>query len=740
MERRERHAGVRHRLIALLWGGTAFVLVFCAGAGWSLAQGIVVSASAVSNSVTQWNNATNQTFQIGNTDASNVFWWALVDQPWLSVSPSTGTITSGWSTITIRYVTANLDSGTNTANIMIVAPSATNSPQSIAVTVIIDSDGGSNRAVRVSPSCSGMPGYRVNVPIQLAAQGNENALGFTVSYNKSVFTLVSVTNGADASSASLLTNGSQSANGCYGIAVALPTTDICFSNGIREIAVASFLVNSTAMPGSYAFGFTNKPIYRQVSDTNASAVSTLWVTGNVAVTAGYEAKVTPRPNGTNSSTVTVTDWVQAGRFTAAMDTPSTMGEFQRADCAPRNTKGDGLLTVTDWVQAGRYVALLDPAVEAGGPVSNLAGKVLTLRFPKKPTPPPPADMMWAMNAQSRTVSVVNATMTRGETNRITVQLTAAGNENALSFSMEFDPTLLSYRSASLGAGAQGAMLVVNTSQVKAGQVGLALALQPGITFAAGKQAIVELEFCAPAAYLDATDHVLIVDNPIGREVASVNATALPAAYGNGTVILRRTPDLENPVVAIIGWKPGKPYFTYQSTLTINGAASDNVCISSVVWTNSAGGNGICIGTTNWTAQNIPLTLGTNVLSFVTTDSSSNTSSIHLAVVCPMSEAEALLDDDSDGFSNWDEFLAGTNPHDHSSFLKTGTFDFHAGPTAGFTISWESVVGKTYAICRATNLLGGFTRIGTRDATSSHEEYVDTDILRDASRFYRIDVE
>jgi hypothetical protein len=739
MERGERRACRRPRLTARVWRVAAWVLAFCASAGGSLAQGIYVSTSDISNNVTQWNHAASQTFQIGCTDTSNVFWWALVDQPWLSVSPSSGTITSGLSTITVRYITANLDSGTNTAHIMIVAPSTTNSPLSVAVTMIIDSDGGSNRAVRAAPSCSGMPGYKVSVPIQLASLGNENALGFSLSYNKSIFTLVSVTNGVDASSASLLTNGSQSANGCFGIAVALPTGN-CFSNGIQEIAVASFLVNSAAMPGSYSFGFTNKPIYRQVSDTNASAVSALWATGNVAVTAGYEAKVTPRPNSTNSSTVTVADWVQAGRFAAVMDTPSTMGEFQRADCAPRNTKGDGVLTITDWVQAGRYVALLDPVVEAGGPVSNLAGKVLTLGFAGKPALAASDKWMAAGIAQSRTVSVVNATMTRGETNHITVQLAASGNENALSFSLEFDPTWLSYRGANLGAGAQGGMLVVNTSQAMAGKVGLALALQPGTTFASGKQAVVDLEFYASVGYQDATTQVLIVGNPISREVASVYAAVLPSTFENGTVSLRRSPDMENPVVAIFDGAPGKPYYTYQSALTIHGAATDNVNVSHVAWINSAGGNGSCVGTTNWTAQNIPLTLGTNLLGFVATDSSSNASRANLVVVYPMTEAEALFDDDSDGFSNWDEFLAGTDAHNPSSLLKTSAFDFHGGPTAGFTISWQSVVGKTYVICRSTNLLCGFTQIGSRVATSNREEYVDTDVFCNGLRFYRVGVE
>src|SRR5262249_43154071 len=81
----------------------------------------------------------------------------------------------------------------------------------------------------------------------------------------------------------------------------------------------------------------------------------------------YEADVTPRPNGDNNGTVTIADWVQIGRFAAGLDTAEIGSEFQRADCAPRATLGDGEISIADWVQAGRYAAGLDPIVPAGGP-------------------------------------------------------------------------------------------------------------------------------------------------------------------------------------------------------------------------------------------------------------------------------------------------------------------------------------------------------------------------------------
>ena len=47
--------------------------------------------------------------------------------------------------------------------------------------------------------------------------------------------------------------------------------------------------------------------------------------------------------------------------------PVATNEFQRADCSPRGTKGDGVLAVDDFTQAGRYAAGLDQSQRAGGP-------------------------------------------------------------------------------------------------------------------------------------------------------------------------------------------------------------------------------------------------------------------------------------------------------------------------------------------------------------------------------------
>jgi hypothetical protein len=88
---------------------------------------------------------------------------------------------------------------------------------------------------------------------------------------------------------------------------------------------------------------------------------------------GFEADVAPRPTG--NGTVSLTDYVQIGRFAAGLDTVNAGTEFQKADCAPKDTLGNGSVSLADWVQAGRYAAFLDtPVPAAGGPTGPTASQ------------------------------------------------------------------------------------------------------------------------------------------------------------------------------------------------------------------------------------------------------------------------------------------------------------------------------------------------------------------------------
>lgn len=69
----------------------------------------------------------------------------------------------------------------------------------------------------------------------------------------------------------------------------------------------------------------------------------------------------------NDGAVTQADVDAIGDIITGILPIPTGSQFQRADCAPRATKGNGIIDLSDVVQAARYKNGLDPYVETGGP-------------------------------------------------------------------------------------------------------------------------------------------------------------------------------------------------------------------------------------------------------------------------------------------------------------------------------------------------------------------------------------
>src|SRR5207247_9175642 len=90
----------------------------------------------------------------------------------------------------------------------------------------------------------------------------------------------------------------------------------------------------------------------------------------------------------------------------------------------------------------------------------------------------------------------SATAISGGPITVPIQLVANGNENALTFSLNFDTQWLAFSAATVGNASANATLVPNTSQTNLGRLGLALALPPGELFAAGTQQVARVTFNA----------------------------------------------------------------------------------------------------------------------------------------------------------------------------------------------------------------------------------------------------
>ncbi len=243
---------------------------------------------------------------------------------------------------------------------------------------------------------------------------------------------------------------------------------------------------------------------------------------------GYEADVTPRANGDGK--VTIADWVQIGRFATGLEKPNDGNEFQRADCAPKNTKGDGAISVADWVQAGRYAAGFDPIVTVGG----LTTALLTSNSPLVTE----GGKFAAETTGNRKLTTITDSKEPGV---LLVQLDAQGNENALSFSLSFNPSIVRYSSATFEGDAQGAQLIINQLQAQAGRVGIALALPAGKTFQPKATTLLRLKFDPIGRDFPNSTEVRFSDDLIRRSLVDAFANNIPASYTENALILRRGP-------------------------------------------------------------------------------------------------------------------------------------------------------------------------------------------------------
>lgn len=378
------------------------------------------------------------------------------------------------------------------------------------------------RVIRAA-GASGNPGGVVVVPIELVSQGDENAISSSLTFDPSVLSNPQVALGSDANGASQNVNVSQVTSGRLGLIVALPSGQ-AFSMGTRRIFAVTFTIAANTSANTTPIGFGNQPVAQEVASVAAAALPVSFVAGTVTISRGIEADVTPAPDGNGS--VTVTDYVKVGRFAAGLDTPTVGGEFQRADCAPRSTLGNGAITVSDYVQAGRYAAGLDELVPAGGPTApiNLLPELeKNLAMADKPV---------AQNAgQPVTINLrQDALLTAGV---LAIELSSQGTENAMAFSLSFDPNVWRLVAAVNGRDARGATLLVNEAETAEGRIGFLLALPTGAKLSAGQRQLALVRFAriAGSAKGDQPNGAIsFSDLPVARELVDVEGNTLSADY------------------------------------------------------------------------------------------------------------------------------------------------------------------------------------------------------------------
>jgi hypothetical protein len=427
------------------------------------------------------------------------------------------------------------------------------------------------RVLRVR-DMSAAPGSRLTVPVELFAEGNERVVQFSLRFDPGSLGFVGAELGRDAVGAHLILDYAQAAAGILGVTIELPS-ERQFETGNNRLLDLNFSL-SEDLARSSVVEFTDYPVKRLASDSSAQELVVNYSSGAVAVAAAIEGDVSPRPNGSADGALTVGDWIQAGRFVAKLDLADNGSEFQRADTAPRSTSGNGQLTLADWVQTGRYSEGLDPAQTAGGPTapSSFAEAAAAV-----------AGALAGANgieeqSQVRVVRAVDATFTRGQDNNLTIEFDAQGDENAVAFTLNYNPAHVTFVRAVLGTGVPqpaNPVLNVNTSQLSNGRVGFAVALRAGQNFGAGTRQLLVITFTVPLLGNQNTSIASFGDDPIARAVVNTNADAVTATFNQG--VLSFTPTV-NAIPTITSLSPnfvivGGPTFTLivNGTDFVNGA-------------------------------------------------------------------------------------------------------------------------------------------------------------------------
>lgn len=138
------------------------------------------------------------------------------------------------------------------------------------------------RAVTVVDA-TGAKGSSVTVPIQLVSQGDENALGFSLTFDTSILSNPQAVLGSGATGASLNFNTNQAAQGRIGIAIAMPAGQT-FVAGTRQIVQLTFNVSASTSAASTIITFGDQPVVREVASASAAILTATYNPGTVTIT------------------------------------------------------------------------------------------------------------------------------------------------------------------------------------------------------------------------------------------------------------------------------------------------------------------------------------------------------------------------------------------------------------------------------------------------------------------------
>ena len=153
------------------------------------------------------------------------------------------------------------------------------------------------------------------------------------------------------------------------------------------------------------------------------------------------------------------------QFAVGNLTPDSANEFQRADCAPVSTLGEGVILSNDVIIARNYEAGILPPAPAGGLIGPPSVQ-------QKNSDRSMIDEIYAYFFGPK-VGVGEVKTENGTQVIVPIEITPIGDEAAMSFTLEFDANVLSNPHISLGEDApDDAALTINANNAASGRIGI----------------------------------------------------------------------------------------------------------------------------------------------------------------------------------------------------------------------------------------------------------------------------
>lgn len=141
-------------------------------------------------------------------------------------------------------------------------------------------------------------------------------------------------------------------------------------------------------------------------------------------------------------------------------------------------------------------------------------------------------------AGGRVITVVSTSAEAGSQVVVSVEIDSQGDEVASSFTLGFDPAVLSDPVVTLGSGAPGgASLSINANQAASGRLGVLVdSANPFLSSPPDRQLVAVAFTVAPDAELGASP-IVFVTMPTPLSVSSAFGSLLPTSYQVGTVTI-----------------------------------------------------------------------------------------------------------------------------------------------------------------------------------------------------------